>query len=793
VEVRAALWVVTAGVVGGQLIAAYAGQPAAGVALGMALALLAAGTPPGSAGRAALAAGALGVVQVDRVARPRFPGDHVARLALPLRTTLMGRIASAPAAGPGRTVVVVEAEAVGRGEARRPVRGLVRLAVRGPHHRLRHGDRIAVETTLRAPRNFENPGRFDWVGHLARRGIHVTASVWDGRAVRRLPGRAHGPRARLERWRARLGRAMATAAPPAEGAVLRALVVGDEHGIDPALREAFTRAGVVHVLSISGLHVGLVAAAGFVLARRLLVRSEGLALRADVDRLAAAASLGPVLFYTLLAGLGVATLRAAIMVAAAVAAGLVGRRVDVPRSLALAALLLALAWPGAPLEIGFQLSFASVAAIVCGVRRFGGGRPGWRGWVRNAVVVPPCALLGTAPLTAFHFHQVSVAGLVANPLVVPLFGSLVVGLGLVGAVLEPVTAPGAAVLFVLAARVLRPGIALVEALGRPGWAALDVPMPSAGEVALLYGLLGGLALVPRRAGAVLLAVALAGIAGDTAWWTHERCRADRLRVTFLDVGQGDAAVAELPGGAVLVVDAGGFPASDFDTGEAVVGPFLWTRKILRLDALAMTHAHPDHIGGVPYLLAHQRPAELWWTGVPGAGPTWERIVGAIAASGAHVRVLRAGAPLPAFASATEVLHPPAGAHGLTLNDSSLTLRLTHGGVRLLLTGDIEAAAEEGLTAAPGRLAATVLKVPHHGSRTSSTAAFAAAVAPRVAVVSVGAGNGYGLPDAEVEARYRALGACVLRTDRCGAVTVETDGHRVAVRTVRPGCECPGLR
>jgi competence protein ComEC len=788
----AGLPVVTLALAAGAMTAAVSAVPYGGLAALAGGALLVALIAPSRRGPAvllavALAGFGLGAARSRAVLYPTLPPHHVAHLELPVRATLVARVVVPPEHRRRQTILVVEAEQVAEGGMLRPAEGRIRLTVRRPGRRWRWGDRLRVTTTLRLPRNFENPGRFDYVGHLARRGVHVTAAAWDPATVHRLPSTRHGARLRIERWRARVGARIRARVPAPGGALLEALVLGDQGGIRDDLREAFMRAGVVHVLSVSGLHIALVAAGAFGLAHYLLGRSERVLLALPVRPVAATLALVPVALYTVLSGLGVPVLRAAAMVVAATAGQLSGRSIDPLRSLVVAALALMLVFPTAALDVGAQLSFVSVAALVWGTRRLGGhGRRGPR--IRDAILASPCALAGTAPLTAFHFGQLSIVGLIANPVVVPIFGSAVVLLGLLGAVAEPLSPPLADVSFAIAGRILRVGVAVVAAFAAVPAASIAVPTPSLAQLVSLYGLLAGFLLRGRARGAIV-ALAIAGLLVDAADRATHAPSPRATRVTFLDVGQGDAALVELPGGRTLVVDAGGFPGSEFDTGEGIVSPFLLQRGILRPDALVMTHAHPDHSGGLASLLRHHPPQEFWWTGVPGDGRAWRRLERAIAASGAHVRVLSAGAPLPEFARGVVVLHP-SDTHGLSLNDSSLTLRLEADGGSVLLTGDIEALAEARLLRRPERLESTILKVPHHGSRTSSAPAFVAAVRPEIAIMSVGADNRYGLPAPAVEARYRAAGSCVLRTDRCGAITVTLDGDAPRVHAERPGCACP---
>jgi competence protein ComEC len=307
------------------------------------------------------------------------------------------------------------------------------------------------------------------------------------------------------------------------------------------------------------------------------------------------------------------------------------------------------------------------------------------------------------------------------------------------------------------------------------WLDLRVPSPTWAAVASWVAGLGLLRRGRRAAGLGLLLVShLALVAGRPG-------AADgRLHLTVVDVGQGDSLLLRSPSGRALLVDAGGSREARFDPGERRVAPELWRLGVRRLDAVLVTHAHPDHVGGVPFLLRAFRVGELWEGPAPLRDRFWQGIDERFRAAGAARRSLAAGAEIDWDGVRLRVLgpRPPRRPPWRVRNEDSVVLDVSLGDVHLLLTGDVAGDAEAAFVVPQ----AVVVKVAHHGSRSSSARGFVEAAAPRLALVSAGAHNPFGHPHPEVLDRYRAAGALVLRTDRDGTIEVATDGKQVWVRT-----------
>jgi len=745
-------------------------------------------------------------VTLWRVLQPQFPPHHLRNLSLPQQVTLDGWLFREPEHAPHRGRLYVEALHVWKDGTPHPAVGKILLTVRTLSSFWHYGDVLRVKLNLRQPRNFRTPGSFDYEGYLARQDIFLSAFLWDDTAIERIGTAGSGFWHVIERVRNTIGEFFTLHLDTKTAAVLQALIIGDERSITKDLREAFSRAGVAHVLSISGLHISLVATTAYVFWWWVVSRSPFLLLTLTAPVLASLLTLPPVLLYAAISGGSVATWRSVLMVVTYLLAIVIARQGEVYRSLALAALLISFLWPGAVLDVSFQLSFLSVLSLFLGMERFSlwwshvhqhlhldtfpqGER--LLKWGVTSFVISACALLGTAPVTAAHFNEVSLVGIFANAIVVPLLGSAAVILGLLAAGFVFLHSSIAMVLVLCAGVVTRLGIWSVERIATFPYATLQTVTPNLFELAVLYGLLTcfffrsivrhfspPFCYLPH----FLLSVLLIDIVG----WSYKRHFDHELRVTFLDVGQGDAAVIEFPGSHVMVIDGGGFASEDFDPGEALIAPFLWSRKIRRVDTLVLSHPQLDHYGGLAYLAEHFSPRELWFNGDHTQSTRFAHLQTTLRHHNVRSRILCHEMPSIVLGSVKiQILHPPCQRAGLDANNASLVLRLSHGTVDILFTGDVEAEGEAVLLSTQHVLASEIVKVPHHGSRTSSTPAFVQSIAPHVAVASLGFQNRFRFPAPEVIQRYQSQGSQFLRTDEGGSITVVSDGHGYQVLPFLP--------
>ena len=691
------------------------------------------------------------------------------------------------------------------GRAWETARGLVRINVHTHSLPYLPGDLLRVSRVrLHRPRTAGNPGAFDFGGLMRRRGIYAVGGVTRPerlRLLRRVEG--HGLARQLDIWRQRIRDRVSSLLAPPHDAVFLSIVLGERGALSAPMQANFRTAGVAHLLVVSGLHVGFVAGASLLAWRQSLRALRARLPRGWLPRLrptpvAAALSLPPVLLYCSLVGWRVPTLRAALMVGCYTLALCTERRSDARYALIFAAVLIVLIDPHAFSDVGFRLSFTAVAAILLAsgaVMKTAGPPSGTaqraRRYLAAYVTASLAAYLGTLPILLHAFHSVPTFGVITNLLVLPLVGFLVpagvLALGLLFA--WPAAAPA---VFSVLDYPLSWLLTLTERITDLPNSLLHAASPSALTIGAYYALFAGLLVASRwrtRLGfaAVCLLVLLLSIA-----WQVGASRADRLMVTFLDVGTGDAILVQVPGGYNLLIDGGGTYDGRFDVGARVVAPVLLDRHIRFLDLVALTHTHPNHARGLVSLMRLFPTAHLLTNGtsmqegylrdILTAGERWNT---------RHHRAPDSQREWHLGNLRLEVLSPPTaeeqartGWNPKSENDRSLVLLLQYGEVRILLTSDIQGVTEGWLQAHRKELQADVMQVPHHGSKTSTTPDFVRHVRPRVGIISLGAGNPYNHPHPDVLKTLAEHDVRVWRTDVHGAVTVSTDGSTYEILTHR---------
>ncbi|MEO0556758.1 MAG: DNA internalization-related competence protein ComEC/Rec2 [Bacteroidota bacterium] len=773
--------------------------------------------------RNAVMAGAVGMVAMS-VGGLRMavwttpPPDSIAHVAQDASSlddappvTLWARISEVPATSEWSHRFAVEVDSVAQDDLGGTASGRVQVSLARTSYSdtppvypaLRLGDRVRLTGQLRTLPTRRNPADFDYGAFLSHLGIGATLHIRDGEAVTFLaPTRQLDDRLALA-VQTRVRKAVARFVPhPESQSVLLALLLADRSQLNDATTDTFRETGLMHLLAVSGLHVFLVGLAVFVLLGPLLTRT-GLRRR-HVMWTRAMISLGLLAVYVLVTGASVSVVRAFVMAAILIVGTALDRRRDTLNALGAAAIVLLVLRPAALFEVGFQLSFSAVAALVTLSPHLTQAVPvAWRSgavgkWVTSSCVASLAATLGTAPVLLVHFGRVALGGLVLNLPAIPLTG-LTLGSGIGTVVCAPIpwlaetfgalaSASGWALVQTSTLGAEAFGSAAVVGFLEDGWIIAALAM------LLLSGALWRRPVARRRVGLAALAMMAVSISSSVL-------RGDaspQLEVVFLDVGQGDATLIGLPNGTHVLIDAG--VRSPFsDQGERTVVPHLERYGVRQLEAVVMTHADADHIGGVPSVLRSVPVGRLVHNGQSKDTSLWTHLMQTADSLEVEQQIVRAGDVLDFDPSVRiRVLGPSTTPQpGENANEASVVLLVEYGHTRWLLTGDAEQAGEADLVSRYGLLLqADVVKVGHHGSRTSSSPELVAAVSgraaapirlasashssdgPDYAIVSVGKRNRYGLPNAEPLMRWQSAGAEVLQTADEGAIWLRSDGTSI---------------
>jgi competence protein ComEC len=620
---------------------------------------------------------------------------------------------------------------------------------------LEPGQRWHLMVRLKRPRGLRNPAGFNYERWLFTHRIGATGYVreWQGSRLLAADGLS------LQKLRhAIAGRIDRQLDPGLVGGLVKALSLGDRRALDQRDWRIFSRTGTSHLIAISGLHVGLAAGWCWFLGQWFWRRSEALLLRLPAQRAGAVLGLLGALAYAALAGFSLPTQRALVMVTVVLGGVMLAQPVRPLRALSLALFLVVLIDPLAPLTVGFWLSFGAVGLILLVL----GGRlekpPKWIGLLRVQAAVS----LGLMPLLFIHFGEASLIAPVVNLLLVPWFSLVLVPMSLIGLLILPVPLLATGWYSLL-------GLLAGQTLALLQWFS-QLPMATLQMAHLplwlcLSAMLGGLLLLlpagmPGRGLGVLLLAPL-------LFAEPSRPRPGEFWFTMLDVGQGLACVVETSGH-VMLYDTGPAYASGFSAADAAILPYLASRALSHIDRLVVSNGDSDHAGGVE-VITSALPVDDLLSGEP------DRVEG--------TRLCHAGEAWSWDGVEFRVLHPPSALHFTKPNDNSCVIRVSNGEWSLLLPGDIEAEGELSLlTNQPDGLPAEILVAAHHGSASSSTAAFVAAVNPGWVLFSAGYRNRYDFPKPVVVDRWRQAGARTINSAEAGAVSfhVHSDGTPPAV-------------
>nr|WP_176704638.1 DNA internalization-related competence protein ComEC/Rec2 [Candidatus Magnetococcus massalia]CRH08241.1 DNA internalization-related competence protein ComEC/Rec2 [Candidatus Magnetococcus massalia]CRH08309.1 DNA internalization-related competence protein ComEC/Rec2, channel for DNA uptake in competent cells [Candidatus Magnetococcus massalia] len=689
---------------------------------------------------------------------------------------LEGVVAERSKRGRAERFKLAEVEVMGT-----PLEGQVWLGLYRSQSDARPGDRVRMQAKLRTPRSYQVPGSFDYAQWLRRQGVVATGYIRGDMEVLADQG-GYG----WARLRHQLAQWIDHELTPTVAPVAKALLVGIRDDMSLAEQLRWQQSGLFHLVAISGLHVGMVAIGLFKLIRWLLGWLPGWQARWDLKRPAALLTLPGVIAYGALAGWGVSTQRAVIMVALFLLAIILRRGSSPWYTLTLAAALVLTLTPWDLFNAGFQLSFLCVVVLLAifsppgpevpikeGHRRVAEQRTRWQRGSRalgRTILASSALALLTAPIAQLTFQRITLYALPLNLLAIPMVTFSVVPLGLVAVLLYGI-APELAVWPLQGAGWCISQLQQLTHISA-AWPLVNWRIAGAAEAAVWLYMVLLLLLVPVTKRRWQLVGITLGFLMLLSWPRGVTPSKQAMEVNLLDVGQAQAVALHIPKDGWSIIDAGGIKSHRFDVGEQIITPFLLKRGVVRLERIIISHLQSDHMNGVSRLMANFEVGELW---LPRQSEPLkrhrglQRLLAMAEIQGTEVHTRQQGERYERAGGGWSVLHPPRHGKKLDANNGSLVVELSYQGQRLLFPGDIEAQGEALLRQAPSLRSVNWMIAPHHGSRSSSSAALVERLKPQWVLFAAGHDNRYGFPKPEVRARWQAAGAQTLVTGEQGSM------------------------
>ncbi|WP_457577215.1 DNA internalization-related competence protein ComEC/Rec2 [Desulfomarina sp.] len=690
---------------------------------------------------------------------------------------------------------------------------LLRLSGKWPQGIL-PGDSLVIRAELKRPQGYLSPGSFNYSRYLARKNIWITGKIRTPLFVRKLANKKKAVEIIKyfpEQLRQNIAEKITRTIAPNLAGLYRAILLGDRSGVDNSLQEQFKAAGVMHVLAISGIHMGILGVLLFFLFHHAMKWSETLLLKFRIKKTAALLSLPILVLYSLITGLNAPVIRAVIMSLIVLAALCIDRQKSSPELLCGAALAILVFSPLQLFTASFQLSFAAVAAIlfilpclrkiVSSARETEHSRSFMAkagAWLGSALLVSLVAVLATAPISLYYFNRISLVGPVANLVIEPLICLWSLLFGFLSLPFLFILPPLGEVLLQTGSNGLAAAIQCVQFFAALPFSDVYLPTPPV-PLILSYYLSLYMFFICRKTRMNNIIPASALICTLLFYLVPSlfdiRPTGKKFSISFLDVGQGSAAFLTLPSGYRLLIDGGGSSYLSATVGRKVIAPYLWQKGISRIDAIIVTHPDADHYNGLPFIVEHFSPSVIWVNTHSGHDPFFEHFLQKARMRMIETRVAKKGEFLEQTRKVKCIANTTSWPGSRKGENNGLIIRAAGENFSVLFPGDIEKKTEYSLLKRRFPLHSDILLSPHHGSATSNSEQFLRKISPRIMVVSAGKTRKKYFPSPGLQQLCRRNDILMLTTAQYGTIEIvsDDDGYALFGHNVRDRNPLRGIK